>query len=84
MQSGRGPLASVNFVTSHDGFTLNDLVSYEKKHNLQNGEENRDGTSENHSRNWGVEGETATPMVMRLRERMRRNFLATLAYRREC
>ncbi len=79
MQSGRGPLASVNFVTSHDGFTLNDLVSYEKKHNLQNGEENRDGTSENHSRNWGVEGETATPMVMRLRERMRRNFLATLA-----
>jgi isoamylase len=79
MQSGRGPLASVNFVTSHDGFTLNDLVSYEKKHNLPNGEENRDGSTDNHSRNWGVEGDTKSPLVVRLRERMRRNFLATLA-----
>jgi isoamylase len=79
LQSGRGPLASINFVASHDGFTLNDLVSYEKKHNSANGEDNRDGANENFSRNWGVEGDTKMPTVVRLRERMRRNFLATLA-----
>ena len=79
MPSGRGPLASVNFITSHDGFTLNDLVSYDKKHNLANVEENRDGSNDNYSRNWGVEGETKSPIVLRLRERLRRNLLATLA-----
>jgi glycogen operon protein len=76
----RGPYASVNFVTCHDGFTLNDLVSFEEKHNTANGEENRDGTDDNHSRNWGVEGATSAAPVLRLRERMRRNLLATLAF----
>ncbi|HMA97215.1 MAG TPA: hypothetical protein VKP30_31235, partial [Polyangiaceae bacterium] len=79
LQSGRGPLASINFVTCHDGFTLNDLVSYDKKHNLANGEDNRDGQDDNFSRNWGVEGDTSTPTIVRIRERMRKNFLATLA-----
>lgn len=79
LQSGRGPLASINFVTCHDGFTLNDLVSYEKKHNALNGEENRDGQDDNFSRNWGLEGETSTPAILRIRERIRKNLLATLA-----
>jgi isoamylase len=70
--SHRGPYASVNFVTCHDGFTLTDLVSYENKHNEQNGEENRDGTNANFSANYGVEGESDDPDVNRLRERMRR------------
>jgi glycogen operon protein len=78
--SGRGPLASINFVTCHDGFTLHDLVSYERKHNLANGEDNRDGSSENHSRNWGIEGGTSAPAIRRLRERIKRNMLATLAF----
>jgi isoamylase len=76
----RGPYASVNFVTCHDGFTLRDLVSYEEKHNEANGEENRDGTSENWSRNWGAEGETGSQRVLHLRERMQRNLLATLVF----
>lgn len=79
-RTGRGPLASINFVTCHDGFTLHDLVSYERKHNLANGEENRDGSSENFSRNWGTEGATSAPVVRRLRERIKRNFMATLAF----
>jgi glycogen operon protein len=70
----------VNFVTAHDGFTLNDLVSYESKHNKGNGEENRDGTDDNLSRNWGVEGPTDDPKIMRRRDREIRNFLATLAF----
>ena len=78
--SGRGPHASVNFVTCHDGFTLHDLVSYDRKHNLANGEDNRDGASENFSRNWGVEGGTTASVVRRLRERIKRNLLATLAF----
>jgi isoamylase len=77
--SGRPPQASVNFVTCHDGFTLNDLVSYERKHNESNGEENRDGNEHNLSRNWGVEGATEVHHIVRIRERMQRNFLATLA-----
>jgi isoamylase len=77
---GRNPNASVNFVTCHDGFSLHDLVSYEHKHNEANGEENRDGTDANYSRNWGAEGPTGDPRVQRLRERMMRNFLATLAF----
>ncbi|MEM9836815.1 MAG: glycogen debranching protein GlgX [Bacteroidota bacterium] len=75
---GRRPSASINFVTAHDGFTLRDLVSYNEKHNLANGEDNRDGESHNHSWNCGVEGHTDDPEINRLRARMQRNFLATL------
>jgi glycogen operon protein len=70
----------VNFVTCHDGFTLEDLVSYETKHNAANGEENRDGTDHNLSRNWGVEGATEAAHIVRMRERIKRNLLATLAF----
>jgi glycogen operon protein len=77
---GRAPQASVNFVTCHDGFTLQDLVSYETKHNLANGEDNRDGTDHNLSRNWGVEGPTDVVRTVHIRQRMKRNFLATLAF----
>jgi glycogen operon protein len=76
--NGRGTRASVNYVTCHDGFTLQDLVSYERKHNEMNGEDNRDGSDDNASRNWGVEGETAVHSVLRLRDRAQRNLLATL------
>ncbi|MGQ0845830.1 MAG: glycogen debranching protein GlgX [Sporichthyaceae bacterium] len=75
---GRGPTASVNFVTAHDGFTLRDLVSYDRKHNLANGEDNRDGTEDNRSSNHGVEGETADPAIRALRQRQVRNLLASL------
>ncbi len=75
---GRRPVASINFVTCHDGFTLADLVSYGHKHNEDNGEDNRDGTDDNRSRNHGVEGPTGRPDVVRLRQRQMRNFLATL------
>jgi isoamylase len=78
--SGRRTYASVNFVTCHDGFTLNDLVSYEERHNEANGERGQDGTPENYSRNWGVEGPTDSVRVNRLRERMKRNLLATLFF----
>lgn len=77
-RSGRRPFASINFVTSHDGFTLQDLVSYNQKHNEANGEENRDGTDDNLSWNCGVEGPTDDPSVNELRERQKRNMLATL------
>src|SRR4030095_1433448 len=76
--SGRHPAASVNFVAVHDGFTLAYLVSYEHKHNAANGEENKDGTDDNHAWNCGVEGPTTDPAVLALRERQMRNFLATL------
>jgi isoamylase len=76
--SGRRPYASINFVTSHDGFTLSDLVSYNQKHNEANGEGNRDGTDENISWNCGIEGTTDDPLVLDLRMRLQRNFLATL------
>jgi glycogen operon protein len=76
--SGRAPAASVNFVTSHDGFTLEDLVSYERKHNMANGEYNRDGDNHNNSRNYGVEGPTDAPEIIELRYRQKRNLLATL------
>jgi isoamylase len=75
---GRRPWASVNFVTAHDGFTLADLVSYNEKHNEANGEENRDGHSENFSFNFGVEGLTDDAAIMAQRERQKRNILATL------
>ncbi len=67
---------SVNFVTCHDGFTLNDLVSYDHKHNEANGEDNRDGVEDNKSHNWGVEGPTNDPAVENLRDRQVKNFLA--------
>lgn len=76
--SGRRPVASINFVTAHDGFTLRDLVSYEHKHNEANGEEGRDGADDNRSMNFGVEGPTDDPAVRELRERQQRNFIATL------
>ena len=75
---GRKPWASVNFVTAHDGFTLNDLVSYASKHNEANGEGNRDGTDHNLSANYGVEGPTDDPAIRAVRERQKRNMLATL------
>jgi glycogen operon protein len=75
---GRRPIASINFVTCHDGFTLRDLVSYNQKHNAANGEENRDGESFNRSWNCGIEGETDDPTVLGLRSRQQRNFIATL------
>jgi glycogen operon protein len=76
--SARRPHASINFVTAHDGFTLRDLVSYDHKHNEDNGEENRDG--ENHNRSWncGAEGETDDPEVLGLRQRQVRNLLTTM------
>jgi glycogen operon protein len=77
---GRKPWASVNFITAHDGFTLNDLVSYDGKHNEANGEENRDGTSDNRSWNHGAEGPTDDPDIAELRERQKRNFLGTLLF----
>jgi len=76
--NGRRPSASINFITSHDGFTLEDLVSYNEKHNEANGEENRDGESHNRSWNLGVEGPTDDPQILALRARQKRNFLATL------
>jgi glycogen operon protein len=77
-QSGRRPYASINFITSHDGFTLKDLVSYNEKHNEANGEGNRDGENHNLSWNCGVEGPTEDRRVLELRERQRRNLLTTL------
>jgi isoamylase len=76
--SARRPVASINFVTAHDGFTLHDLVSYNEKHNEANGEDNNDGESHNRSWNCGAEGPTDDPAVLSLRARQQRNFLATL------
>ena len=78
--SSRRPHASINLVTCHDGFTLRDLVSYNEKHNEENGEESRDGESHNRSWNCGVEGETADEQVLALRARQQRNLLATLFF----
>jgi glycogen operon protein len=77
-KSGRRPYASINFVTAHDGFTLHDLVSYNEKHNEGNGEDNRDGSDHNMSWNCGVEGPTEDPEIRALRQRQKRNFIATL------
>jgi glycogen operon protein len=78
--SDRGVYASINFITAHDGFTLRDLVSYDQKHNEANGENNQDGTNDNISCNWGVEGDTDDPAILDLRYRLMRTFLATLAF----
>ncbi len=77
--NGRGPQASINFVTAHDGFTLRDLVSYSTKHNWANNEQNRDGTDHNYSVNYGVEGPTTDPGIAAIRLQQMRNQLATLA-----
>lgn len=76
--NGRRPTASINFVTAHDGFTLNDLVSYNEKHNMANGEDGRDGESHNRSWNCGVEGPTDDEDIKKLRRQQQRNFLTTL------
>jgi isoamylase len=77
-RSGRGPTASINYVTTHDGFTLHDLVSYERKHNEANHEGNRDGTDNNRSWNCGVEGPSAEESILALRKQQKRNLFATL------
>jgi isoamylase len=77
---GRHPYASINFIAAHDGFTLHDLVTYSQKHNEANGENNRDGHDNNLSANYGVEGPTDDPAVLEVRERQKRNFLATLFF----
>ncbi|KAJ9430014.1 glycogen operon protein [Candidatus Pantoea symbiotica] len=79
-QRGRRPWASINFLTAHDGFTLNDLVSYNEKHNEANGEDNNDGHNENRSYNYGAEGPTDDEGINAVRERQKRNFLATLLF----
>ena len=76
--NGRRPYASINFITAHDGFTLNDLVSFKQKHNMANGEMNRDGDDNNLSWNCGVEGDTDDAEILSLRARQKRNFIATL------
>ncbi|MFN0051747.1 MAG: glycogen debranching protein, partial [Planctomycetales bacterium] len=76
--SGRSPYASINFVTCHDGFCLQDLVSYNEKHNAANGEENRDGSNENYSWNCGVEGPASDPKINAIRAQQKRNLIATL------
>ena len=76
--SGRKPAHSINFVTAHDGFTMHDLVSYNTKHNASNGEENRDGSDNNLSCNWGYEGETGDKSIQKMRFRTIRNFWASL------
>ena len=78
--SGRRPVASVNFVTCHDGFTLHDLVSFNRKHNEANGEGNKDGAEDNRSWNCGTEGPSDDPAVNELRARQVRNFLVTLFF----
>ncbi len=75
---GRPPCSSINFITSHDGFTLSDMVSYREKHNLANGEDNRDGDNNNFSENFGVEGPTDQPIIDQLRVRQIKNMIATL------
>lgn len=76
--NGRRPSASINMITSHDGFTLNDLVTYNDRHNEANGEKNRDGHGANFSYNYGIEGPTDDPQIIALRQRQRRNLLATM------
>jgi glycogen operon protein len=78
LRDGRKPFHSINFITSHDGFTLMDLVSYNAKHNEDNGENNRDGGDSNNSYNYGVEGPATDPVISRIREQQLKNFFATL------
>lgn len=77
-EKGQNPINSINFITAHDGFTMNDLVSYDEKHNIDNGEENKDGSNNNFSWNCGVEGPTDNPEIENLRKRQIKNFAAIL------
>ena len=79
-EDGRAPMASINFIVAHDGFTLRDLVTYDSKHNEANGEDNRDGNNNNISHNYGVEGDTDDAEIVEIRYRQMRNFLATLLF----
>src|SRR5205823_592801 len=79
-RAGRSPRSSVNFVTTHDGFTLEDLVSYERKHNEANQEGNRDGSDDNRSSNYGAEGASSDASILAVRARQKRNLLATLLF----
>ncbi|MGD2152375.1 MAG: glycogen debranching protein GlgX [Gemmatimonadales bacterium] len=79
-RGGRNPYASINFVTCHDGFTLQDLVSYSRKHNEANGEDGQDGADENYSSSWGTEGPSESVHIVRTRARIKRNFMASLAF----
>jgi glycogen operon protein len=83
-EDGRRPWSSINFVTAHDGFTLHDLVAYDRKHNQANGEDSRDGSDDNRSWNCGVEGDATDPEVLKLRGRQQRNFLASLLLSQGC
>ena len=78
LRDGRKPFHSINFITSHDGFTMMDLVSYNEKHNAENGEDNRDGSNNNSSYNYGIEGPEADPLIKSIRERQVKNFFTTL------
>jgi glycogen operon protein len=78
LRDGRKPFHSINFITSHDGFTLRDLVTYGRKHNDENGEENRDGSDNNYSANYGFEGPSENPAIEKVRRRQLKNFFATL------
>jgi len=78
LRDGRKPFHSINFITSHDGFTIKDLVSYNQKHNEENGEENRDGNDNNCSYNNGAEGPVKNQTVLQIRDRVMRNFIATM------
>jgi glycogen operon protein len=78
LRDGRKPFHSINFITSHDGFTLNDLVSYNNKHNDENGEDNRDGSDNNNSFNYGIEGPVTNPAIVNLRLRQMKNFFASM------
>ena len=78
LRDGRKPFHSINFITSHDGFTLHDLVSYNYKHNEDNGEDNRDGGNNNNSYNYGQEGESFDPVILKIRDQQMKNFIATL------
>ena len=80
-KTGRRPWSSVNLITAHDGFTLADLYAYNDKHNDANGEDNRDGHDDNRSWNCGVEGPTDDESILDLRDRLRRNLMATLLFR---
>jgi glycogen operon protein len=78
LRDGRKPFHSINFITSHDGFTLQDLVTYSRKHNEENGENNRDGSDNNYSANYGFEGPAENPAIKKLRQKQLKNFFATL------
>jgi glycogen operon protein len=78
LRDGRKPFHSINFITSHDGFTLYDLVSYNKKHNDENGEDNRDGSDNNNSANYGIDGPASNPVIANLRLRQMKNFIASM------